>query len=151
MKCCDDVGALCDENARLEGKNAEMAAALMAEVRCEWGRGDENCDNVGVWCWWNYDGSEILCDAHKDQAVYRGGGGPRLDDVRLKARAALSGGGKVMEQVVELLRRAEKIIGLELEPAPADQQAFRDLGGAALEIVDWLATTRAATRGGVSD
>ena len=42
-----------------------------------------------------------------------------------------------------LLRRAEKIIGVELEPAPAHMQPRGILSGSPLEIAEWLAEARA--------
>ncbi len=63
-----------------------------------------------------------------------------LADTSPAAAALLAQG----EEMRELLQRAEKIIGLELEPAPAHMQPDGKIKGAALEVVDWLKSARAA-------
>jgi hypothetical protein len=58
--------------------------------------------------------------------------------------AALLAQGEEEGVLKELVRRAETIIGMELEPAPAHMQPDRKIKGAALEVVDWLRFARAA-------
>lgn len=95
---------------------------------------------------------EELRDAWERGALdeHDGQGGTRANrnvSVLLASRDALATHGQAggeLARLRELVRRAEVIIGLELEPAPACEQPHGKLGGAALEVVDWLQSARAA-------